>query len=167
MNSDLSEKPIMLLSMSFITAASSLALYITKRKQREQNNLLDDLKIAMAPAMIFTVLASAFSFIYYNNIDKEYIANKLQEEELRWDNTDNIKELKLKNEMAYDNLSNEEIKSQQMNAAKTLLSPSFNMSISLLIMSVWTIMNGLVLSLIFRIIIFKHHFETSSSPNES
>ena len=61
--------------------------------------------------------------------------------------------------MAYDNLSDEEIKSQQMNTAKTLLSPSFNMSISLLIMSVWAILNGLVLSLIFRRVIFKNYFE--------
>ena len=120
----------------------------------------------MAPAMIFTVLVSGFSYVYYNNINTEYIANKLKEEELRWDNPDNIKELKLKNPIAYDNLSNEEIKSQQLNTAKTLLSPSFNMSISLLIMSIWSILNGLVLGLIFRRVIFKDYFE-SVSPKDS
>ena len=68
--------------------------------------------------------------------------------------------------MAYDNLSDEEIKSQQMNTAKTLLSPSFNMSISLLIMSIWSILNGLVLALIFRRVIFKNYFD-SPFPKDS
>ena len=160
------EKPVMLLSMFFITSSSSIGLYLSKRLQRQYNTLIDDLKTAMAPAMIFTVLVSGFSYVYYNNINTEYIANKLNEEELRWDNTDNIKELKLKNQIAYDNLSNDEIKSQQLNTAKTLLSPSFNMSISLFIMSIWSILNGLVLGLIFRRVIFKDYFE-SVSPKDS
>jgi len=163
---EISEKPIMLLSMFFITASSSIGLYISKRAQRQYNTLIDDLKTAMAPAMIFTVLASGFSYVYYNNINTEYIANKLKEEEIRWDNSDNIKAIKLKNPIAYDNLSNDEIKSQQLNTAKTLLSPSFNMFISLLIMSIWAILNGLVLGLIFRKVIFKDYFE-SVSPKES
>ncbi len=163
---EISEKPIMLLSMFFITASSSIGLYLSKRIQTQYNTLIDDLKTAMAPAMIFTVLACGFSYIYYNNIDTAYIANKLKEEEARWDDPNNIKELKLKNPVAYDNLSNDEIKSQQLNTAKTLLSPSFNMSISLLIMSIWSILNGLVLGLIFRRVIFKDYFE-SVSPKES
>ena len=163
---EISEKPVMLLSMFFITSSSSIGLYLSKRLQRQYNTLIDDLKTAMAPAMIFTVLVSGFSYVYYNNINTEYIANKLKEEELRWDNPDNIKELKLKNPIAYDNLSNEEIKSQQLNTAKTLLSPSFNMSISLLIMSIWSILNGLVLGLIFRRVIFKDYFE-SVTPKDS
>ena len=93
---EISEKPIMLLSMFFITASSSIALYLSKRYQSEENTLMDDLKIAMAPAMIFTVLVSAFSYLYYNNIDTDYISNKLKNEEVRWDNPDNIKEIKLK-----------------------------------------------------------------------
>ena len=68
--------------------------------------------------------------------------------------------------MAYDNQSNEEIKSQQLNTAKTLLSPSFNMSISLLIMSIWSMINGLFVALIFRRVIFRHHTE-SLLPKES
>ncbi len=163
---EISEKPVMLLSMFFITSSSTIALYLFKRKQKQQNNLMDDLKIAMAPAMIFAVLASIFSFLYYNNIDTHYISNKLKQEEVRWSDSTNIQQIKSKNPMAYDNLSDEEIKSQQMNTAKTLLSPSFNMSISLLIMSVWAILNGLVLSLIFRRVIFKNYFERIS-PKES
>ena len=31
----------------------------------------------------WTILVSGFSYVYYNNIDKEYIANKLKEEEIR------------------------------------------------------------------------------------
>ena len=163
---DLNEKPVMLLSMFLITCSASVALYLAKRSQKQQNTLMDDLKVSMAPSMIFTVLVSAFSFLYYNNIHTDYIGDKLKNEEVRWTNSENIKKLKLNNPIAYDNLSDEEIKSQQMNTAKTLLSPSFNMSISLLLMSVWTIMNGIVLSLIFRGVIFRHHFE-SVPPKES
>ena len=163
---EISEKPIMLLSMLFITSSASIALYISKRKQKNQNNLIDDLKTAMAPAMIFAVIASFFSYFYYNNINKDYISDKLKLEEIRWSDSTNIQGIKSKNKMAYDNLSDEEIKSQQMNTAKTLLSPSFNMSISLLIMSIWSILNGLVLALIFRRVIFKNYFD-SPSPKDS
>ena len=74
---EISEKPVMLLSMFFITSSSSIGLYLSKRLQRQYNTLIDDLKTAMAPAMIFTVLVSGFSYVYYNNINTEYIANKL------------------------------------------------------------------------------------------
>ena len=107
---EISEKPVMLLSMFFITSSSTIALYLFKRKQKQQNNLMDDLKIAMAPAMIFAVLASIFSFLYYNNIDTHYISNKLKQEEVRWSDSTNIQQIKSKNPMAYDNLSDEEIK---------------------------------------------------------
>ena len=163
---EMSEKPIMLLSMLFITAGCSISIYLFKRKQKHQNTLMDDLKIGLVPSMIFTVLVGVFSYFYYNNIDTEYIAKKIQQEEIRWSNEENIKELKQKNPMAYDNQSNEEIKSQQLNTAKTLLSPSFNMSISLLIMSIWSMINGLFVALIFRRVIFRHHAE-SLLPKES
>lgn len=165
-DTEMSEKPVMLLSMLFITAGCSASIYLFKRKQKHQNSLMDDLKTGMIPSMIFTVLVGVFSYFYYNNIDTGYIAKKIQEEEVRWSNEANIKQLKQNNPMAYDNKSNEEIKSQQLNTAKTLLSPSFNMSISLLIMSIWSMINGLFVALIFRRVIFRHHSE-SLLPKES
>jgi hypothetical protein len=165
-DTEMSEKPIMLMSMLLITAGCSTSIYLFKRKQKHQNALIDDLKIGLVPSMIFTVLVGGFSYFYYNNIDTGYIAKKIQEEEVRWSNKENIQELKQKNPMAYDNQSNEEIKSQQVNTAKTLLSPSFNMSISLLIMSIWSMINGLFVALIFRRVIFRDHSEMLP-PKES
>ena len=80
--------------MLFITSSASIALYISKRKQKNQNNLIDDLKTAMAPAMIFAVIASFFFYLYYNNINKDYISDKLKLEEIRWSDSTNIQGIK-------------------------------------------------------------------------
>jgi len=154
------------MNMLFVTLAISIALYIKKRKQKEYSNLLDDIKTAMIPGVIYTIVVSVFIYFYYQHIYPEFNTDKISEMEIRMQDKNNINDLR-KSNPEMENKSDEEIKSKVLKSINDYYSAKFTMTISLLGLLVFTTLNSIVLSLIFRRVIFKNHLGANSSPNES
>jgi len=159
-------EPFVFMNMLFVTIAISVALYIKKRKQKEYSNLLDDIKTAMIPGVIYTVVVSVFIYFYYQNIYPEFNTDKISEMEIRMQDKKNIDDLR-KSNPEMENKSDEEIKGKVLKSINDYYSAKFTMTITLLALLVYTTLNSIVLSLIFRRVIFRHHSGASSSPNES
>jgi len=159
-------EPFVFMNMLFVTLAISIALYIKKRKQKEYSNLLDDIKTAMIPGVIYTIVVSVFIYFYYQHIYPEFNTDKISEMEIRMQDKNNINDLR-KSNPEMENKSDEEIKSKVLKSINDYYSAKFSMTISLLGLLVFTTLNSIVLSLIFRRVIFKNHLGANSSPNES
>jgi len=159
-------EPFVFMNMLFVTLAISIALYIKKRKQKEYSNLLDDIKTAMIPGVIYTIVVSVFIYFYYQHIYPEFNTDKISEMEIRMQDKNNINDLR-KSNPEMENKSDEEIKSKVLKSINDYYSAKFTMTISLLGLLVFTTLNSIVLSLIFRRVIFKNHLGANSSPNES
>ena len=159
-------EPFVFLNMLFVTLAVSAVLYIKKRKQREDSNYLDDIKTSMIPGVIYTVVVSVFIYFYYQHIYPEFNTNKISEMEIRMQDKKNIADLR-KSNPEMENKSDEEIKSKVLKSVNDYYSAKFTMTITLLGLLVYTTLNSILLSLIFRRVIFRHHLGANSSPNES
>ena len=159
-------EPFVFLNMLFVTLAVSTVLYIKKRKQKEYSNYLDDIKTSMIPGVIYTVVVSVFIYFYYQHIYPEFNTNKISEIEIRMQDKKNIADLR-KSNPEMENKSDEEIKSKVLKSVNDYYSAKFTMTITLLGLLVYTTLNSILLSLIFRRVIFRHHLGANSSPNES
>ncbi len=158
-------EPFVFLNMLFVTAAISIALYLKKRKQSEYGSFMDDIKTAMIPGVIYTLVVSVFIYFYYQHIYPEFNTDKISQMEVRMQDKKNINDVR-KSNPSLENKSDEEIKEQVLQSISNYYSAKFTMTISLLGLLVYATLNSIVLSLIFRKVIFKHHL-VNSSPKDS
>jgi len=159
-------EPFVFLNMLFVTLAVSTVLYIKKRKQKEYSNFLDDIKTSMIPGVIYTIVVSVFIYFYYQHIYPEFNTNKISEMEIRMQDKDNIADIR-KSNPEMENKSDEEIKSKVLKSINDYYSAKFTMTITLLGLLVYTTLNSILLSLIFRRVIFRDHSGANSPPSES
>ena len=108
---------------------------------------------------------SAFIYFYYQSIYPEFNSSKISEMELLLTDESKVAELRVSNP-DIENSSSDEIRNKVMTSISQYYSAQFTMTISLLGLLVYSTLNSLLISLIFRKIIFKHQTE-NSSPNAS
>ena len=156
-------KPFIFANMLFITLAICIALYLKKRAQ--DSDMLDDIKTGMASSMIYTVIVSGFIYFYYQSIYPEFNTSKISEMEILLEDESKIEELR-KSNPDMENSSSDEIRSQVLRSISQYYSAKFTMTISLLGLLIYSTLNSLLISLIFRKVIFKDQSD-SSTPSAS
>ena len=157
-------KPFIFANMLFVTLAICIAVYIKKRAQASAN-LLDDVKTGMGSSIIYTVIVSGFIYFYYQSIYPEFNTSKISEMELLLEDESKIEELR-KSNPDMENSSSDEIRSQVLGSIGQYYSAQFTMTISLLGLLIYSTLNSLLISLIFRKVIFKDQAD-SSEPSAS
>jgi hypothetical protein len=157
-------KPFIFANMLFVTVAISIALYLKKRTQ-ESVILLDDVKTGMASSIIYTVIVSVFIYFYYQSIYPEFNSSKISEMEILLEDESKVEELR-KSNPDMENISSDEIRSQVLSSIGQYYSAQFTMTISLLGLLIYSTLNSLLISLIFRKVIFKDQPD-SSEPSAS
>ena len=65
--------------MFLLTSAVSIGLFIIKKNQQEDTNLLLDIKTGMTAAMPHTVIVSCFLFLFYSYIQPEYNQHQIEQ----------------------------------------------------------------------------------------
>tara|TARA_B110000046_G_C12936897_1_gene373983 strand:- start:411 stop:953 length:543 start_codon:yes stop_codon:yes gene_type:complete len=146
-------KPFVFANMLFVTLAISLALYAKKRFETE-SNLLEDIKTAMIPGVLYAIIVSSFIYFYYQSIYPEFNSSKISAIELKMNNEAAVADFR-KSNPAMENLSSDEIREQVMDSMNNYYSAQFTMTVSLLGLLLYTTLNSLVISLIFRRVIFR------------
>lgn len=74
--------PATLINVFLLLSAITVGLYLQKRRDTEDTNAMIDLKNAMSSGVIYSVIVSAFIYLYYTKIDPEFIAHQLAEREV-------------------------------------------------------------------------------------
>jgi len=156
-------KTFVFLNMFLLTSAVSIGLYIVKRNQKMESNLLLDIKTGMTAAMPHTVLVSCFLFIFYSYIHPEYNQHQLEQTRHSLMDKKVLKELRSSNP-SLENKTDEELIKEGINQTKQWTSPKFTMVISLLALLMYSTFNSIIITLIYRGIVFRSTSNYQKQP---
>jgi hypothetical protein len=109
----------------------------------------------MLAGVPYTAVVSVFLFFYYGQIFPEFREKKMNEVYVRIDTKKELDAIR-KNQPELENKSDVEIKQLAIKDWKNKLDPQFTMMISLLALLFYTTMNSLLISLVFRRIVFRN-----------
>lgn len=138
--------PGIMLNTFLMLAAIAIGLYLTKVKQ-DDSNTLTDIKDAMSASLPYTVILSAFMYMYYDGIDTEFLEHRNSErmtaieksiEGEQWD-------IFRKENPNFETMSREEYLTQQQENTDLFLSPK---SVALM-----NLLGGLVLGTFYSIFV--------------
>jgi len=152
-------KPFIFANMLFVTLAVGITLYLKKRKE-VGGNLLDDVKTGMGSSIIYTVIVSVFIFFYYQTIYPEFNSSKISEMELLLKDESKVEELR-KSNPDMENSSSDEIRSLVLTSIGQYYSAQFTMTIALLGLLLYSTLNSLIISLIFKKVFSKNQTDNS------
>ncbi|MFN4911117.1 MAG: DUF4199 domain-containing protein [Flavobacteriales bacterium] len=146
--------PYVLFNMALLTCAIAIGLFYIKQETLEASNLLLDIKNAMSVGMIYTVLVAGFIYVFYAFIHPNYAKHQLEESRTYLQSPKHMANIRLKNE-DFRNKSDAEIREMEMSKAETIYSTKFTLVLSLLAMTLWAMLNSVVISIIYRTVLFK------------
>lgn len=145
-------KPFVFVNMFLLTAAITIALYFVKLKE-DDSNLLNDIKNGMLAGMPYSVIVSVFMYFYYERIYPDFNNHKIELIEKKLNEPNAIKDIQ-KNNPEMQNDSPEEVRKEVIQKSKMIYSSKFNMLVSLLSLVLYTTINSIVISIIFRKVVF-------------
>lgn len=147
-------KIFVFINMFLLTASIAVGLYFVKLKENE-SNLLNDIKNGMLAGVPYTILVSAFMYFYYEKIYPEFNQVKVHEIALKLDDPKTIKSIQSSNP-DMKNKSASEIKQAVIGNTKSIYNAKFTMLVGLLALMIYSTLNSLLISVIFRRIVFRN-----------
>ena len=147
-------KAFVFLNMFLLTSAVSIGLYLVKKNQKGESNLLLDIKTGMTAAMPHTVIISCFLFVFYSYIHPGYNQHQIEETRKSLSDKKFLTELR-KSNPSLENKTDQELIKEGINQTRQWTSPKFTMIISLLALLMYSTFNSLVIALIYRGVIFR------------
>jgi hypothetical protein len=116
---------------------------------------LNDVKNGMLAGVPYAVIVSVFLYFYYQKIYPAFNEGKMNEISMKLSKPQTIKEIQRENpEM--ENKSVEEIKRDILAKTKMVYNPQFTMLVSMLSLLLYATLNSIVITLIFRRIVFRN-----------
>jgi hypothetical protein len=146
-------------NMLFLILAISVGLYLQKRRDTETGNALRDIKNGMFTGVPYAVLVSIFLFFYYEKINPEFIEHQISESEIALDKelNDPLKFQQLKDSNPdFEVMTKEQIREKIVTNTKGVYSAKSTAIIGLLAMTVYTTINSLLITAIYRKVVFKN-----------
>jgi hypothetical protein len=116
-------------------------------------NIYNDIKNGMVAGMPYSVIVSVFMYFYYERIYPEFNQLKIEAVVKKLDEPNAIKEIQ-KNNPEMQNDSPEEVRNEVIQKSKMIYSSKFNMLVALLALVLYTTINSIVISIIFRKVVF-------------
>ena len=137
----------------------TIGTWIEKRRESaSENSALNDIKNTIGSGIVYTVLVSFLIYLYYAKIDPGYNERQLAIAEASVNKMlDDPKEMAKikKNNPDLESLTREEIYEKAIANQKAMFSPGSTMTISLLGMLLLSTVNAIILTVIFRRVLFK------------
>lgn len=128
----------------FILMTMIFGLRTWKKANPGKRSYTDDVKITMQGAVLYVVLVSAFAYLYYTGIDKQFIATRIQERVEIAEKAD-FDELQKKHPEKLSGKTREDFIDEEREQAILWYSPFF--------MSTLMLMAGLIISLFYSFLI--------------
>jgi len=146
-------------NMFLLVAAISIGLYLQKRKDSESGNALRDIKNGLTSGIPYAVLVSIFIYFYYEKIDPEFNQHQIAESEIELDknlnNPAKFKQLQESNP-DFEVMTKAQIKKQILRNSSGVYSAKSTAILALLAMTVYSTINSLLITAIYRKIVFKN-----------
>ncbi len=167
--------PAVLLNILGLLLAIAIGLFIQKMRDTEETNALLDIKNAMTAGFPYVVIVSVFIYIYYNNINPDFYKHQIAENEMTIYKMVNdpvqLKKFKASQPDA-EVMTKEQIEKKLIANNKNGASAKNTAILSVLSLTVLATIYSLLVTMIFRKILFKRLKENnqlldSSSPSAS
>lgn len=150
--------PLVMLNILGVLLAISIGLFLHKRTEEYESNLLNDIKNAMSAGVPYVLLVSVFLYFYYDKIDPDFNAHQISEFEtgLQKELNDPIRFEKIrKSNPEFEVKSKEEIFESIMQGPRSFYKPGSTMAISMLSLLLLATLNSIFVSIIYRRLIFR------------
>lgn len=139
--------------------AMSIGSLIEKRREiRSESSALGDIKSILKIGMIYTLIVSGLIYLYYAKIDPAYNETQIAtiEESMKKMVDDPVQLKKFRADRPeFEASSKEEILSKSSSNIRNWYNPTSVMTISLLGMMMLSVINSLVLTIIYRRLLFR------------
>jgi len=145
------------LNMFLATFVVAFGLYLVKKKGNE-SNLLMDVKNAMVSGVSYAVLTSIFIYLYYGKIDTSYNERQLRKVyvQINKELNDSLKVKAIKTENPrYRTYSKEQLFNEAKKSPEMFFNAQFTMTLTLLALMLYVTLNSLIISVVYRKLIFK------------
>ncbi len=157
-----------LINTLFLLLAIALGLYFQKKKEGLSNGTaLTDVKNALQSGVLYTVIVSVFLYFYYDSINPEFTENRINEmSDMFYDNMQResyVDSLKLQNP-DIEELKNEDIIRKNKSELEQNLSPYSTFIFSLLGLIILAFTYSILVTLVFRMILFKDYIQKEPNP---
>lgn len=151
-------KFLVMWNMLCLLMGMAIGNLIEKRKEvRNESSALADIKNALGSGMIYTVLVAGLIYLYYTKIDPGYNARQLTVAEASVKKMINdpkaMKEIRKNPDM--ESKTDEEIYKLAIKNQAAIFSPGSTMTLSLLGMLLLSTINSIILTVVFRKVLFK------------
>ncbi len=141
-----------------LLVAVSVGLYLQKRKGVEDDSMLTDIKNGMTSGVIYALVVCGFLYLYYEKIDPEYNQKMIAEREMYFktivDDPAQLKELKASNK-ELEVMTKDEILEEFRKTPQMLFSGTFMMTFGMLSMLVLSTLYSILVSIIYRKVLFR------------
>ena len=167
--------PAVLLNILGLLLAIAIGLFIQKMRDTEETNALLDIKNAMTAGIPYVIIVSIFIYVYYKNINPEFYKHQIAENEMTIHKMVNdpvqLKKFKASQPDA-EVMTKEQIEKKLIANNKNGASAKNTAILSVLSLTVLATIYSLLVTMIFRKILFKRLKEVnqpldSSSPKAS
>lgn len=138
--------------------AISVGLYLQKRKETEYTSALGDIKNALSAGVPYILSVSIFLYLYYTKIDPEYNQHQLSEAAMQMEKMlEDPKELQaLRDSNAeFEVMTVDELRESLTSNQKAMYSARAVTTISLLGMLILATFNSILVTIVFRKLIFR------------
>lgn len=138
--------------------AISIGTLIEKRTEdRSQSTALADIKNAMGGGLIYSIIVGGLIYLYYAKIDPGYNERQIAvaEEAIYKAVNDPEKLAEIKQQPEYQSLTKEEIYEKVRQNPRAMYSAGSTMTISLLGMLILSTINSIVVTIVYRRVLFK------------
>ena len=157
-SSEDSLKPSLLINMFLLISAITVGLYLQKRKDTEESNALRDIKNGLSAGVPYAILVSIFIFFYYSKIDPSFTKHKIAESSVElkkvMDNPVKLKKLKETNP-DFEVMTNKQIIKAVLKNSESAYNPKSTAIMSLAAMLLYSTLNSVFITTIFRKIVFR------------
>lgn len=149
---------LVLLNILGALLSIAVGLYLFKRNDTEDGNALRDIKNGMTAGVPYTIIVSVFLYFYYEKIDPEYNKKEIANAEMQILNAlstkKGLQEIQESNQK-YEVMGKKEIYAEMRQGPRNLYNSKFTMTISLLSLLLLVTINSIIISAIYRKLIFR------------
>jgi len=149
---------LVLLNILGCLLSIAVGLYYFKKNDKEDGNALRDIKNGMTAGVPYTIIVSVFLYFYYEKIDPEYNKGEIANAEMQILNAlstkQGLREIQESNQK-YEVMGAKEIYAEMRQGPKNLYNAKFTMTISLLSLLLLATINSILISIIYRRLIFR------------
>lgn len=151
-----------LLNNFFLLSAIALGLFFEKRKEGfGEGTAMTDIKHAVTAGAPYVLIVSLFMFYYYDTINPEFIETRVEERvDLIYNDMQResyVDSLKI-NKPEFRTRTDEEILREAKREIESNLSPKSMLVFSLLGMLILAVTYAILLTLVFRKVLFRDHY---------